>query len=598
MELFDWALRPPSSPPPPGDLAALNEPLADAVRYAASIEQITILGPWTTIADSVLAQAAEAERQARARERLEAARAGSEPANLERRLNTAGREARRAMLAKFSDEPWQADVQSVAITDAELRMLAILARLPLSAPLVLAVLLDEPLKERALRYRLSTLHQHGLVATSAITVAGRSGRRAPAYAVSARGRELLRHRWSAMRADAEPPRHLRAERKLPEPGRGSMVPHELAVQLVTGALRAYGGTTVDVQWLTPEMPGGQLSVELLHGGDDGVRLEDLTTRPGLAVIDERSDARGVVVPDISVRLDGPLAGQPRTLSLLIEVDRTARGSYNSEKFVAYDHFLAGWCLKTRRYGRELRARPVVVFVAQNPHAALRLLARADEEMTVGLGLPGHERSTYQFYGRTHTVFTCMTWLLGGHAYGLRMRAGRRPCAAATPRWRPSPWPCCPRRGGPSGRRAPRSTGAETSRAARDAASAASPRVSSAASSAPPGAFDDGDRLADRRGPRRNAARDAAIERRSPRRGGLWCRNGARQRRDCGTARPPRGTGARALLGGVTPSKDTIGTQTPRAGACGLTRPWARPTSATAPLSPPPACARCRRRAPT
>ena len=41
-------------------------------------------------------------------------------------------------------------------------------------------------------------------------------------------------------------------------------------------------------------------------------------------------------------------------------------------------------------------------------------------MTVGVGLPGHERSTYHYYGRTHTAFTCMTWLLGGRAYALRM----------------------------------------------------------------------------------------------------------------------------------------------------------------------------------
>ena len=106
-----------------------------------------------------------------------------------------------------------------------------------------------------------------------------------------------------------------------------------------------------------------------------MHLGDLTAKAGLVVVGERSDAPGAVVPDVSIRMDGPLAGQPRTLSMLLEVDRTARPSYNSEKFVAYDHFLAGWCLKTRRYGKELRARPLVVFVAQNPKAALMLLAR-------------------------------------------------------------------------------------------------------------------------------------------------------------------------------------------------------------------------------
>jgi Replication-relaxation len=420
VALFDWALRPPRAPAPPGDLAPFNQTLADAVAYAASIEQITILGPWTTIADGVLAQAAEAERSARTQARLQAAAAGCEPAIVERRMNTAARDARRTVFAKFSDEPWQADVDALTITDADVRALEILARLPLSTPLVLAVLLSEPLKERALRYRLSHLHELGLIATAPITVAGRRGRPAPAYAVSARGRELLRHSWAQLHGESDPPRHLRAERKLPEPGRGSIVPHDLAVQLVIGALRAYGASAVNAQWLTPEMPAGHFTVEMLHRGDDRVHLTDLTTMPGSVVSDERSDAPGIIMPDASVRLDGPLAGRARTLNLLLEIDRTARGSYNSEKFVAYDHFLAGWCMKTRRYGRELHARPVVVFVAQNPKAALRLLARADEEMAVGIGLPGQQRDSYQFHGRTHTAFTCMTWLLGGQAYALRM----------------------------------------------------------------------------------------------------------------------------------------------------------------------------------
>jgi hypothetical protein len=43
-------------------------------------------------------------------------------------------------------------------------------------------------------------------------------------------------------------------------------------------------------------------------------------------------------------------------------------------------------------------------------------------MTVGLGISGHDRQTYQYYGRTHTAFTCIDWILAGQAYGLRMAA--------------------------------------------------------------------------------------------------------------------------------------------------------------------------------
>ena len=62
----------------------------------------------------------------------------------------------------------------------------------------------------------------------------------------------------------------------------------------------------------------------------------------------------------------------------------------------------------------------MVFVAGSPRSALRLLSCASDVMTVGIGISGHVRETYQYYGRTHTVFTCIDWILGGHAYGLRM----------------------------------------------------------------------------------------------------------------------------------------------------------------------------------
>ena len=41
-------------------------------------------------------------------------------------------------------------------------------------------------------------------------------------------------------------------------------------------------------------------------------------------------------------------------------------------------------------------------------------------MTVGLGISGHDRQTYQYYGRTHTAFTCIDWILAGQAYALRI----------------------------------------------------------------------------------------------------------------------------------------------------------------------------------
>jgi hypothetical protein len=69
-----------------------------------------------------------------------------------------------------------------------------------------------------------------------------------------------------------------------------------------------------------------------------------------------------------------------TFDLLIEIDLTARPSYNREKFLAYDGFLCGWSLAQSRY-RALGTRPAVVFVSPNGHAALE----ADELMAAGSG---------------------------------------------------------------------------------------------------------------------------------------------------------------------------------------------------------------------
>ena len=157
----------------------MSKTIADAVAYAASIEQITRLGEWKTAADSVLTQAAEAEQQARAQAGLEARRAGTEPAAVERMMNTAGIKARKAVFAKYTNEPWQTDIDTLKTSDAELHMLEILARLPLSAPLVLAPLLNETVKERTLRARMRNLEAQGLVAVAAISVTGRRGRPAP-----------------------------------------------------------------------------------------------------------------------------------------------------------------------------------------------------------------------------------------------------------------------------------------------------------------------------------------------------------------------------------------------------------------------------------
>jgi hypothetical protein len=111
------------------------------------------------------------------------------------------------------------------------------------------------------------------------------------------------------------------------------------------------------------------------------------------------------------------------IDLLLEVDRTGRGAYNAAKYAAYDEFLGGWCLRTRRFGRERRTRPLAVFVGRRAEAIPALLHAADGAMALGFGAPGrYEPAAFDHRGRAHTAFTCMEWLLAGEAVALRLPA--------------------------------------------------------------------------------------------------------------------------------------------------------------------------------
>jgi hypothetical protein len=122
-----------------------------------------------------------------------------------------------------------------------------------------------------------------------------------------------------------------------------------------------------------------------------------------------------------VQLQGAVEGERALIDLLLEVDRTGRGAYNAAKYAAYDQFLGGWCLRTRRFGRERRTRPLAVFVARRAEAIPPLLHAADRAMTLGFGAPGrYESAAFDYPGRAHTAFTCMEWLLAGVAIALRL----------------------------------------------------------------------------------------------------------------------------------------------------------------------------------
>src|ERR1019366_6223697 len=97
------------------------------------------------------------------------------------------------------------------------------------------------------------------------------------------------------------------------------------------------------------------------------------------------------------------AAQKLTFDLLVEVDLTARPSYNRDKFLAYDAFLCGWSLAHPRC-RAQGTRPAVVFVCPDAHAALGCAQEADELMTGRIGVMGSPAEHWYYAPRDHLFF--------------------------------------------------------------------------------------------------------------------------------------------------------------------------------------------------
>jgi hypothetical protein len=131
--------------------------------------------------------------------------------------------------------------------------------------------------------------------------------------------------------------------------------------------------------------------------------------------DALASAFGVVEPDATVQMTEHVAGQRRSLKVLLEINRTDDVSYNTDKLIAYDHFLAGLVPAHTTFAP---ARPLVVLVTRSPRAAMRLLARANDVMTVGLGIRRARPPDLPVL-RTHPHRLHLHWL-DPHGPGLRV----------------------------------------------------------------------------------------------------------------------------------------------------------------------------------
>jgi hypothetical protein len=287
--------------------------------------------------------------------------------------------------------------------DADYAILALLDRVGLAPVTMIGRSVLPKRAARTVFDRMTKLYRHGLVAqhpTGLREHTGSDGRPPLLYSLTRRGMEVAQTR--------EPPAISRKrEWRAIEPGRGLRLAHDLHALAWAIELHHIAGDVATDHWRTPRYATGRYPVPQTGSGRDRhpITANEIPTPDGQAIIGLGLKTFTEVKPDLSLELR--IDAIKLTFDLLVELDLTARPSYNRDKFLAYDAFLCGWSLAHPRY-RTHGTRPAVVFVCPDAHAALACAREADELMTGRIGVMGTGPEHWYHAGRDHLFFAVET----------------------------------------------------------------------------------------------------------------------------------------------------------------------------------------------
>jgi hypothetical protein len=248
--------------------------------------------------------------------------------------------------------------------------------------------------------RLTKLYRHGLIAQHTIGLRQHTrtdGKPPLLYSLTRRGLEVAQQR------EPTPAISPKREWRPIEQSRAARLPHDLhALGWAIELHRTVGALATD-NWRTPRYATGRYPVPQVGSGQHRhpITLNEIPVPEGQAIIDLELKTFREVKPDVSLELRVP--AMKLTIDLLVELDLTARPSYNHDKFLAYDAFLCGWSLAHRRYQTQ-GTRPAVVFVCPDAHATLACAREADQTLTGRIGVMGTPPEHWYFPGRDHLFF--------------------------------------------------------------------------------------------------------------------------------------------------------------------------------------------------
>ena len=284
--------------------------------------------------------------------------------------------------------------------DEDYAVLALLDRVGLAPRSMIARAVFPKRTANAVIGRLTKLHRHGLIAQHTIGVRERAredGKLPLLYSLTRRGLDVAQTRQPA---PAISPR--REWRAIEQPHAGRLA-HDLHALGWAIELHRIVGKIATDHWRTPRYATGRYPVPQVGSGQrrHQIALNEIPVPDGQAIIDLELKTFTEVKPDLSLelRIDAPKLA----FDLLIELDLTARPSYNRDKFLAYDAFLCGWSLAHPRFQTQ-GTRPAVVFICPDPRAALACAREADTAMTGRIGKMGTSAEHWYYAGRDHTFF--------------------------------------------------------------------------------------------------------------------------------------------------------------------------------------------------
>jgi hypothetical protein len=132
------------------------------------------------------------------------------------------------------------------------------------------------------------------------------------------------------------------------------------------------------------LPGGRVPHDFLRtdGSGEGREVDRFET----------------IRPDAIVELPG------EALDLIVELDDRLPSGSGAAKLERYDHFLTGWSVHTRRYGRRQEALPLVVFVCRDRARARACALAADSSLRACRAYAGEYPFDWEYLGRERTLF--------------------------------------------------------------------------------------------------------------------------------------------------------------------------------------------------